>query len=290
MTADADNRQSRDDEDAPIAWPPKVGIIGLGVVGLAARDLFEGHCVNVTAWDRMEDLPYPTDELAECDFCVICVDTPTVDSGADLSSVCEAVERVPCSRLLVKSTMPPGSTEMLERLTGRDICFWPEYIGESAYHNPHFSARISDVPFVVIGGRPPVRRWFIDRLIPILGPTKRYFQCSSLDAELIKYTENAFFAVKITFVNEMRRLAEAFGGDWHTVREGWLLDPRVEPMHTAAFAHSPGFAGRCLPKDLQALAAAAAGTSYTAPFLRDVLAANARFRAQFDAVDVPGAA
>ncbi len=102
-----------------------------------------------------------------------------------------------------------------------------------------------DVPFVIIGGEQDARRWFIDQMLLVLGPTKTYFQCKGLETELINYAENAFFATKITFVNEYRRVCEAFGADWHSVREDWLLDPRVERMHTAAFEGNRGFAGKC---------------------------------------------
>jgi UDP-glucose 6-dehydrogenase len=188
----------------------------------------------------------------------------------------EAVGQVPCEKILLKSTVPPGTTERFAQKFNREICFWPEYIGQSRYHNPYFASRIADVPFVVLGGEPELRQWFIDRLLPILGPTKTYFQCASREAELIKYAENAYFATKITFVNEFRRIAETLGADWHTVREGWLLDPRVEPMHTAAFADSPGFSGRCLPKDLEAIVGAAQDAGYGPTLLAEVLRSNER--------------
>jgi UDPglucose 6-dehydrogenase len=108
----------------------------------------------------------------------------------------------------------------------------------------------------------------------VLGPNKTYFQCDALDAELIKYTDNAYLAVKVTFVNEMRNMADAIGADWHTVREGWLLDPRIERAHTAAFQDSPGFAGKCLPKDLAALIATACNHGHDPAFLRQVEASN----------------
>ena len=255
-----------------------VGVIGLGRVGGSVCELFAPHA-HVVAWGQTSDAPYPHGELASCDFAIVCVDTPSDAHGrADLASVDEAVKALPCDRVLLKSTVPPGTTARLRESTGKSICFWPEYVGESRYFNPYFSSRIADVPFVIIGGAEAERRWYIDHLLPILGPTKTYFQCGSTEAELIKYAENAYFATKITFVNEYRRICEAFRADWHTVREGWLLDPRVEPMHTAAFAHEPGFGGKCLPKDVQAVVAAAADQGYGAALLAEVLASNARFR------------
>jgi nucleotide sugar dehydrogenase len=234
---------------------------------------------RIVAWDQAQDRAYPSGELAGCDFAVVCVDTPLGAGGhADLTSVNEAVATLPCRRLLLKSTVPPGTTAQLAASTGKSVCYWPEYVGESRYYNPYFPSRIVDVPFVIIGGPPADRRWFIDRLLPVLGPTKTYFQCPSTEAELVKYAENAYFATKITFVNEFREICEHFGADWHTVREGWLLDPRIEAMHTAAFEDEPGFAGKCLPKDLKAIVAAASEQGYGAALLREVLASNDRIR------------
>jgi UDPglucose 6-dehydrogenase len=265
--------------------PLRVGVIGLGRVGQSVRELFAPHA-DVVGWDQKDRLPYPAPELARCDFAVVCVDTPTgADGRADISAVAAATRALPCARVLLKSTVPPGTTAQLSDTSGRPICFWPEYVGESSYFNPHFPSHIDEIPFVIIGGPEAERRWYIDRLLPVLGPTKTYFQCSSTEAELIKYAENSYFATKITFVNEFRRICEAFGTDWHTVREGWLLDPRVEPMHTAAFEQEPGFGGRCLPKDVQAIVTAAADRDYEASLLAEVLASNQRFRAALAARD-----
>lgn len=257
---------------------PRIGVIGLGHVGRSVVELFKPHA-HVVAWDRADAVDYPDRELAECAYAIVCVGTPaTSDGDADLTAVQEAIECLPCDRVLLKSTVPPGTSARLAVQAGKRLCFWPEYVGESRYYNPFFPTRIDEVPFVILGGEPDDRRWFIDRLLPILGPTKVYYQCTATEAELIKYAENTYFATKITFVNEFRRICEHFGVDWHAVREGWLLDPRIERMHTAAFQGAQGFAGRCLPKDLQAIIAAAADCGYDPRLLREVLASNARMQ------------
>jgi nucleotide sugar dehydrogenase len=236
-----------------------------------------GH--EVIAWDAAAPDPYPDALLSTCCFGVVCVGTPAGDErGADVSGVIDAVGRLPAQRILIKSTVPPGTIDRIVELTGKDVCFWPEYVGESGYYNPYFASAIEEVPFVILGGRPEPRRWFVDRLQEVLGPTKRYFQCTAREAELIKYAENAYFATKVVFVGELRRICEACGVDWHTVREGWLLDPRIEAMHTAAFEHNPGFDGRCLPKDLDALIAASRAAGYSPALLEQVVESNRRLR------------
>lgn len=203
------------------------------------------------------------------------------DGGAcDTSHVRDAVERLPVSRVLLKSTVPPGTTDLLIRATGKHICFSPEYVGESNYHHAYWPNGATDVPFVILGGDPPVRRWFIELLQPVLDPAEVYFQCSAIEAEIMKYMENAHLATKVCFVNGFRRICEIFGADWHTVREGWLLDPRVEPAHTATFGRSPGFAGKCLPKDVSVIVRAATDAGYGPALLAEVLRSNERYRAQ----------
>lgn len=257
--------------------PVRVGLIGTGYVGNAVRQLFGGTGYELVAWDLTDRTPYPEEQLAACDFGVVCVSTPPLPTGgADVSHVLAAIDAIPLQRVLLKSTVPPGTTDELVARTGKRICFWPEYIGESPYYNPHFPSRIEDVPFAVLGGAPADRHWFLDRLIEVLGPTKRYFQCSAREAEMIKYAENAYLATKVSFVNELRRISEAVGADWHTVREGWLLDPRVEPSHTAAFATSPGFSGKCLPKDVDAIVAASRAAGYEPALLAEVADGNRR--------------
>lgn len=255
----------------------KIAIIGMGHVGKNMRDLFAPHAGLVT-FDQADGTDYPHGELSSCDFAVVCVDTPPGPGGeGDITNVTDAVSRLPVDRILLKSTVPPGTTDLLSDTTGKQICFSPEYVGESSYYNPYCTDAAS-VPFVVLGGPPEIRRWFIDALLPVLGPVKTYFQCTAVEAEIIKYMENSFFATKIAFVNEFWEICRRLGADFHSVREGWLLDPRVEPSHTAVFAEQRGFGGKCLPKDLSAIVAAARQAGYVPALLEQVITSNQRFR------------
>lgn len=241
-------------------------------------ELFENHASIVT-YDLRHDKNYPAKDLASCDFGVVCVDTPQAHDGScDASHVAEAITKLPVESILLKSTVPPGTTDMLVERTGKSICYSPEYVGETDYYNPFWSDGIRGIPFVVLGGEPTVRHRFIDILMPILGATKVYFQCTAGEAEVIKYMENAFLAMKVTFITEFCRICQALGVDWHTVREGWLLDPRVNASHTAVFPRSPGFSGKCLPKDLSAIIHTSTSAGYVPELLLEVLKSNTRFR------------
>src|SRR5258705_12615952 len=95
--------------------------------------------MDVVSWDIRSSDPYPYAELSACDYAVICVGTPQgVDGAADVSAVEKALHELPTQRVLLKSTVPPGTTGRLVEATGREICFSPEYVGESHYYNPYF--------------------------------------------------------------------------------------------------------------------------------------------------------
>jgi nucleotide sugar dehydrogenase len=192
--------------------------------------------------------------------------------------VYEAVRQLPVQRILLKSTVPPGTTEDLVAATGKQVCFSPVYVGEHSWNEPSSVTDSVEVPFAVLGGEPAIRHYFVDVLLTSLGPTTKFLQCTAREAELTKYMENLFHATKAAFVNEFRQVAEAFGADWYTVREGWLLDPRVGPAFTAVPDQERGFGGTCLPKDLDALIAACATVGYRPELLEEVRRSNVRFR------------
>jgi UDPglucose 6-dehydrogenase len=166
---------------------------------------------------------------------VICVDIP--DGSVDISNVEEAVAKFPGDTIVIRSTVPPGTTARLAERFGKAIFFWPEYVGETTFLRSAGEAFQSLGPFIVGGGVAEARGRVIDILLPALGPEVRRLSCSSGEAEMVKYAKNAYFATKVDFVTELRALCRSRGLDWHTLRERWLLDTRVERDHTTA---SPG--------------------------------------------------
>jgi UDPglucose 6-dehydrogenase len=94
-------------------------------------------------------------------------------------------------------------------------------------------------------------------------------------AEMIKYTSNAFLAVKVSFINEIANVCEHVGADVHQVAKAMGLDGRISPK----FLHpGPGFGGSCFPKDVSALVSTAEEVGYDFKIGKAVLAVNARQR------------
>ena len=250
--------------------------MGMGHVGRHTQGQLEIRH-DVVGYDRAEGVPMG-DRLTGCALVVVCVGTPSAPNGeADISDVRECALAVPPEvDVVVRSTVPPGTCRALSAERGGHVLFWPEYLGEQQYVADTFDVLSRD-PFAVVGGDDrEARARFTGVLAHVLGPLTRLHQTSTVEAELIKYMENSFFALKVSFVNEFRRLVEAAGADWQTVREGWLLDPRVSRDHSDAFDEEPGFSGRCLPKDLSAITKFAETLPVDLTLLRSVTAANQR--------------
>ncbi|KKL71000.1 hypothetical protein LCGC14_2099270, partial [marine sediment metagenome] len=111
-----------------------------------------------------------------------------------------------------------------------------------------------------------------------LGPQLSYFATDAKTAELVKYMENAWLALQVTFAGEMYEVAQVLGADYNSARELWALDPRVSRWHTLVFPSNRGFGGKCLPKDLAAIIAAAKQAGYEPRLLEEIRATNRRFR------------
>ncbi len=252
---------------------PSVAIIGLGHVGRQVSERLRG-AVSLLKHDPAVGEYASPEDLAQCAIGVVCVGTPPAPDGScDISSVEQAVRDAPMKTLWLRSTVPPGTTDKLSKKYDKLICYSPEYIGETHYSD---SYRLED--FLVVGGESEARHAIISLVLRQSAPPTRLFQCTSVEAELIKYMENCYLALKVGFVNEFYELATSVGADWNQVREGWLLDPRIGPSHTIVFPHRRGFEGRCLPKDLDALVALAHERGVPMTILEALGHANLRYR------------
>ena len=215
-----------------------------------------------------------------CDVAIVCVPTPMSDDGScDTSIVEEVLSWLDTPLIILKSTVPVGTTDKLSKRYGLRMVFAPEYCGESTYWSPYsFHTEVKETPFFTFGGAPKDCSEAIDLYLPITGPMKTYHQTTAKVAEMAKYIENCFYATKIAFCNEIYSICESMGIDWNSVREAWLLDPRIHPMHTAVFKDNRGFGGKCLPKDLNAMISFAVANGVSPTLLKSVWDSNKEIR------------
>lgn len=242
----------------PVAHPevinlqPRVLIVGYGHVGQQV-----GRYFTQADWVDLDGVIHPVCaemEIAqdrEYELGFICVPTPELyDGHCDTSLVREAYAtwqhraRFWC----LKSTVAVGTTETL----GNNVCFSPEYYGETLGHPLAEPGR--DI-FVILGGPRQVTEAFATAWSLVTHANTRIYQTDWRTAELCKLMENAWLATKVSFCNQFFDLAIAAGVDWNELRELWLADPRVGRSHTYVYPDNRGFGGKCLPKDTANLCA-----------------------------------
>jgi len=254
----------------------KIAIVGMGIVGQGMLKIFP----NAYQFDEPKGIG-SREEVNACEMAVICVPTPMrEDRSCDTSIVENVLGWIESPLILIKSAVEPGTTDKLKKKFNKRIVVSPEYMGESTYWIPE---RLLDPTnplshgFVILGGDDKDCEEIADLFTPVVGPVTRIRFVKAIEAEIIKYAENSFFATKVIFSNELRSICEVSGASWHRVREGWLDDPRISPMHTAVFKDKRGFGGKCYPKDLNALIALALKNGFDPIMLKAVWDSNVRF-------------
>ena len=208
---------------------------------------------------------------------MVAVPTPSrPDGSADVSAVEETIGWIESAHIVIRSTVPVGTTDRLRRETGKSIVFQPEYGPAETPDHPFNDPR--KVRWVILGGQRADTVPVADLYKTVFNSDIAIHQTDARTAELTKYMENCFLALKVTFCNEFYDLAETFGVDYNELRELWLLDPRIGRGHTFVFPADRGFGGRCLPKDLDALISAAHELGYDPTLLEAVVHTNRRIR------------
>lgn len=246
----------------------------MGTVGSAIRALLGPQAA---AFDPRPGCPQDKQSIDRCDVVFVCVPTPmNGDGSCDASIVEEVVSWVQAPLIVIRSTVVPGTTDRLRAKYNKRIVFQPEYLGETPGH-PY--ANLADRSFIILGGPIEDTSKVADLFKHYYNASVRFHFCDALTAELAKYMENAFLAMKVTFVNEFYEIAKAHGVDFNLLREIWLADPRVNSDHTFVYPDARGFSGKCLPKDVNAIVQASQQRGYDPQLLRAILKINEQFLA-----------
>jgi GDP-mannose 6-dehydrogenase len=217
---------------------------------------------------------------------LICVGTPSQENGKlDLShikNVCCEIGKALRQKdqfhwVVLRSTVLPGTTEqivipILEQVSGKRagtsfaVCYNPEFIREGTAVADFF-----EPPFTVLGASDQVHLAALrDVYAGVTGPV---FESSLAGAEMVKYSCNAFHALKVGFANELGTLCKTLGIDTQSVSEIFLSDTRLN-ISTAYLSPGYAFGGSCLPKDLRALTYRATELDLQLPLLQAILPSN----------------
>jgi GDP-mannose 6-dehydrogenase len=225
--------------------------------------------------------------VAASDMAIVCVGTPSQPSNGALDTHYVAAvaaeigdllrERTRPFLFVLRSTVIPGTTRSLvistlEEHSGRpvgegyDVVFHPEFLREGTSVKDFY-----DPPKIVVGERLPGGGEMVFDLYPAVNAPR--FAVPIEIAEMVKYADNAFHAVKITFANEMGQLSQSLGMDSRAVMDVFCADTKlnISPKYLR-----PGFAfgGSCLPKDVRALLHTARSNDLALPMLENLLSSN----------------
>ena len=220
------------------------------------------------------------------DISFVCVGTPSNSNGSqDLSAIKRLSihfgnamrSKSDYHVFVVRSTVVPGTVEdiikpIIEKHSGKKIgehfglCFQPEFMREGSsikdFNNP---------PYTIVGGDS-------ERSVEMVRKVFGHLPCEFIStpiriAEMLKYANNTFHALKMTFANEIGRVCQAFGVESYELMELVCCDTH---LNISSAYMKPGFAfgGSCLPKDLKALLYVAKSKDVRVPMLSHVLPSN----------------
>lgn len=276
-----------------------IGVIGQGFVGGSLTTVFSERGETVYTYDKAGKLApggkngfkqinstqtvYP-DSIAEfvqsCErtsrfsgVFFVCVPTPMYEDGSPDTSIVEDVLELICvapytadspNRVaVIKSTVPPGSTEQWNATfnnRGLHVVFNPEFLTEANAIND-----MREQNRIVLGGpRPYINT--VRNVFQRAFPKVPIIKTSSTTAEMVKYVTNCMLAVKVSFANEIAQICEALDADglnidYDKVIEYAKVDHRLGQSHWSVPGPVPthdgqyvcGFGGHCFPKDINAL-------------------------------------
>lgn len=219
------------------------------------------------------------------DVSIICVGTPTTKSGhLDLGYIFKTAKQIGISlkekasfySIAIRSTVLPGTNkifgEIVEQYSGklRNIDFAivsnPEFLREGSavedYYNP---------PITVLGSD---NTYALNVFKEIYSKVNGKIECVDIEvAEIIKYVNNTYHALKICFANEVGNICKKINIDSHQLMKLFCMDKQ---LNISDYYFKPGFAygGSCLPKDMKALKTIAHDNYISSPVIENIHESN----------------
>lgn len=263
----------------------KVELINAGQSPIIEAEIGEIIAAGVRA-GRLRAMQDPVQAIRETDLSFVCVGTPSqVNGNLDLTYIRRVCEEIGLSlkskaarhTIVIRSTILTGTMRrvvipILEEYSGKEagigfgVCNNPEFLREgSAVMDFKFPAK------TIIGELDQASG---DMLAALYAKLDAPLIRTDLEtAEMVKYIDNSWHALKIAFANEIGNLCKSLAVDGHRAMEMFCLDKK---LNISAAYLSPGFAfgGSCLPKDLRALAYMAKLQDLELPILSSILRSN----------------
>jgi len=235
--------------------------------------------------------------IKETDGCFVCVGTPTKNNSIDLSQITNSVNSITelikdnnkiNYKIIIRSTIIPNTSKnkilpILEQELSQlkfGLAVVPEFLREGNalddFMNPDK---------IVIGSLDKDTTDFVKNIFVHFKNKCEFIETNLESSELIKYTNNAFFSMLISFSNEIANVSEKIPGvDAYKIMNALISDKRITtkinneniiPSLESYLKPGCGFGGSCFPKDVQALLDYANRNNISTPLLQAVLDINA---------------
>jgi GDP-mannose 6-dehydrogenase len=247
------------------------------------EEVFE-ECVNTPKFIATKDVIFA---ILNTSVSFVCVGTPSAPDGSLDLKYLKQVSAEIGKALIVKSTyhtiafrstMEPGTLRnillpIIEETSGKKsgedfgVCFHPEFLREGTAIDDFF-----EPPKTVVGALNDQDGKNIASLYGNIFSQPVIF--SSLEvAEMVKYVDNTWHAVKVSFANEIGRICQVCETDGHEVMDIFCQDRK---LNLSPYYLKPGFAfgGSCLPKDVRGINKLAAKSGLSTPLLNSIIASN----------------
>lgn len=217
-----------------------IGIIGGGFVG----QILKRYYPEAKIYDKNKEFDSLEEVLRQE---VIFIAFSLLDNGREsYAEVARYPETAPPGRVfIIKSTFVPGTTDRLQQdFPQHSVIYSPEFLTELTawddFSHPQFQILGMPHQTLLLWGD-------IFALLPD-APVKRIV--SPLDAEILKHALNSYFALKVTWFNQLYDACKELGADYETVREIMVQNPWIGDSHSVIFHKGyRGYGGKCLSKD-----------------------------------------
>jgi UDPglucose 6-dehydrogenase len=257
----------------------KIGIIGLGIVGEACKFGFEKQGHEVLVHDTK--LKTSLSPLLACPIVYICVPTPKSQDGSCDTSIVESVINDLTlldynGVVVLKSTVPPGTTESMSGLFNNysfsEMCFCPEFLRERSAVTDF--VELNNV--LIIGAHKKRSQKLIKNCHGDL--PKSTICCTPTQAELIKYYNNCFGALRVSFANEFYELCQSMDEDYVPVKRGLLKANNIPDQYFDVNDNVRGWSSICWNKDLPAILNLAKENGVDMPMVEATMESNKKYK------------
>src|SRR5882724_11432776 len=229
--------------------------------------------------------------VKEAEVVFLCVGTPSRPDGTVDMSYLEQAGKEVCDALaelnndymvtiVVKSTVPSGTNRKLYHFLKEQTKAYVQVVS-----NPEFLKEGTAVQDclnpdrIVVGGESPEAFRQMRRLYdPLIKREENFLTMNWESSELTKYAANSMLAARISFMNEMTILCEAYGADVEDIRKGIGSDQRIGPAFLRAGC---GYGGSCFPKDVAAMEHISRAVGYESLFVHAIQQVNKNQKKRF---------